>query len=87
MAVGGKAVLHDVALLDVPAIGAVRGPAIDLRRVTAQAAAFHMTLDVVRCGGSPHESLSARGPLRAGQTAQAGRHSGGQADPFNKGKK
>jgi beta-mannosidase len=44
VAVGGKSVLHGAAALDVPPLDAVRGPQIDLRPVTARAAAFDLTL-------------------------------------------
>jgi hypothetical protein len=44
VAVGGKSVLHGAAALDVPPLDAVRGPQIDLRPVTAKAAAFDLTL-------------------------------------------
>ena len=50
VAAGGKPVLHDRATLDVPRLGAVRGPKIDLRPVTAKAA-IEVTLVVCDAAG------------------------------------
>jgi beta-mannosidase len=51
VAVGGKSVLHAARTLDVPPLDAVRGPRIDLRPVTAKAAAFDVTLVLTDAAG------------------------------------
>jgi beta-mannosidase len=51
VAVGGKPVLHQTVTLDVPRLDAVRGPRIDLRPVTAKAAAFDLSLVLTDSAG------------------------------------
>ncbi len=51
IAVDGKSLLHGDATLDVPPLDAVRGPNIDLRPITAKAAAFDLTLVLADASG------------------------------------
>jgi hypothetical protein len=51
VSVGGKSVRHDRATLDVPRLDAVRGPRIDLRPITAGAAAFDLSLVLTDAAG------------------------------------
>jgi hypothetical protein len=86
VAVGGKSVLHDLATLDVPPLDAVRGPRIDLRPITAKAAAFDLTLVL----GDPAGRVISRCQRQVRCVPDAllkTAATGSQTDPFNKTKK
>jgi hypothetical protein len=86
VSVGGTSAFHGTAVLDVPRLSAVRGPQIDLRPLTAKAAAFDLTLLVTDAAGnviSRYQRQVRCVPDELFKPGQTDR----QADPLNPAKK